>query len=209
MIVRGPRARRAIQDVEVGGVLLSADDLVPPNASAAAFDPTVYPDPYRLDVARQRSPTLTFGFGAHYCQAAQLARMTLYRASVVHRTPTRRTNKQLRRQKVGRIFSETAGFLVMNPLKGVLMDRGDPEVHVTAAGESDLPWHVSVDRDRCVSSGQCISNAFGYFQLVDGYSQPVSDNVAADPVVSEAAEICPAAAIRVHRTSDGALIAPQ
>jgi len=77
LVVGGARARRVIEDVEVGGVLLRAGDSVVPHAGAAGFDPEAFPDPYRLDISRPPGPTLIFGFGAHYCQAAQFSRMVL------------------------------------------------------------------------------------------------------------------------------------
>lgn len=76
-LVGGSRARCAAEDVEVGGVLLRAGDFVLPNVSATNFDPDVVPDPYRLDLSRPRLPSIPFGFGAHFCQAAQLCRMVM------------------------------------------------------------------------------------------------------------------------------------
>jgi cytochrome P450 len=43
--------------------------------NAANRDPRAYPDPDRLDLARNGVPHLTFGFGAHICLGFPLARL--------------------------------------------------------------------------------------------------------------------------------------
>lgn len=75
--------RIAVEDVELGGVVIPAGTLVIVNTAAANRDPAVYEDPDRLDITREASPTLTFGGGAHFCLGASLARRELTEAFIV------------------------------------------------------------------------------------------------------------------------------
>ena len=76
---RAPRT--AVEDVELGGVVIPAGTLVVANTAAANRDPAVYEDPDRLDITREAPPAmLTFGGGAHYCLGANLARLELAEA---------------------------------------------------------------------------------------------------------------------------------
>ncbi|WP_457032729.1 cytochrome P450 [Kitasatospora sp. P5_F3] len=68
--------RIATEDVTVGGVTIRAGEAVYVSYLAANRDPSVYPDPDRLDLARTgQAPNLAFGHGAHYCVGAALTRM--------------------------------------------------------------------------------------------------------------------------------------
>ncbi len=76
--------RTAIEDVELGGVVIPAGTMVFANTAAANRDPAVYDDPDRLDITREAPPAmLTFGGGAHYCLGANLARRELAEALTV------------------------------------------------------------------------------------------------------------------------------
>lgn len=68
-------ARLMATDVELGGRTLRTGDRVFLCPAAANRDPAVFPDPDRLDVARNPGRQLGFGIGLHYCLGAPLARL--------------------------------------------------------------------------------------------------------------------------------------
>jgi cytochrome P450 len=73
--------RKAVDDVELGGVLIPAGTLVVANTAAANRDPAVYDKPDRLDITRDDAPAImTFGGGVHFCLGAHLARLELVEA---------------------------------------------------------------------------------------------------------------------------------
>ena len=67
--------RIAASDVERGGVMIRAGDMVSPMIGAANRDPEQFESPYLLDLARRPNRHLTFGQGMHYCVGAMLAEM--------------------------------------------------------------------------------------------------------------------------------------
>ncbi len=76
--------RKAVEDVELGGVSMPAGTLVIVNTAAANRDPAVYDGPDRLDITREGPASmLTFGGGIHYCLGAHLARLELAQALTV------------------------------------------------------------------------------------------------------------------------------
>ncbi|MGA8544170.1 MAG: cytochrome P450 [Mycobacterium sp.] len=76
--------RKAVEDVELGGVRIPAGTLVIINTAAANRDPCVYDEPDRLDITREApATTITFGGGIHYCLGAHLARAELAQALTV------------------------------------------------------------------------------------------------------------------------------
>ncbi|AQT82282.1 cytochrome [Mycolicibacterium litorale] len=73
--------RRAVEDVNLDGVVIPAGTLVIANTAAANRDPAIYADPHRLDITRDGQPAiLTFGGGVHYCLGSHLARIELAEA---------------------------------------------------------------------------------------------------------------------------------
>jgi hypothetical protein len=63
--------RKAIEDVELGGVRIPAGTIVLANIASANRDPAVYDDPDRLDITRDDPPPLlTFCGGVDYCLGA-------------------------------------------------------------------------------------------------------------------------------------------
>ncbi|MEV0937661.1 cytochrome P450 [Streptomyces phaeochromogenes] len=69
--------RYAHTDLEIGGVIVQAGDLVMLDNGAANHDGAVFTDPDRFDVTRRETSHLTFGHGLRYCIGAPLARMEL------------------------------------------------------------------------------------------------------------------------------------
>jgi pimeloyl-[acyl-carrier protein] synthase len=67
--------RIAPRDVEIGGKKIRARDAVIAVMAAANRDPERFPDPDRLDIRRKENRHVAFGFGAHFCFGAPLARI--------------------------------------------------------------------------------------------------------------------------------------
>ena len=75
-----PPARVTREDIQLGGVVIPAGELVIPLYSTANRDPSVFTDPDRFDVTREAASHLAFGAGVHHCLGAQLARVELQEA---------------------------------------------------------------------------------------------------------------------------------
>jgi cytochrome P450 len=75
-----PPARVTTEEVKLGAVAIPAGDLVFPLFHLANRDPSVFSDPDRFDITRPAGTHLGFGFGAHHCLGAQLARIELQEA---------------------------------------------------------------------------------------------------------------------------------
>lgn len=67
--------RLASEDVELGGRLIRKGQAVMAVMAAANRDPERFPDPDRFDVARADNRHLAFGYAAHFCFGAALARV--------------------------------------------------------------------------------------------------------------------------------------
>ena len=68
-------ARLAPADVEIGGKLIRKRDAVIAVMGAGNRDPERFPDPDRVDIRRTDNRHLAFGWAAHYCFGAALARI--------------------------------------------------------------------------------------------------------------------------------------
>jgi cytochrome P450 len=73
-------ARQPLEDVELGGVVLPAGEMVLLSILAANRDPEVFADPDRFDVGRRGPRSLSFGWGPHHCLGAALARAEIQEA---------------------------------------------------------------------------------------------------------------------------------
>jgi cytochrome P450 PksS len=73
--VQFPAPRYVLADVELGGRTLHAGDVLIPLIGSANRDERAFPDGDSLDVGRTPNKHLSFGFAAHYCVGAPLARL--------------------------------------------------------------------------------------------------------------------------------------
>lgn len=69
--------RRAVEDVEVAGVQIKKGDWVHVSLPAANRDPERFPNPDELDLDRDASGHVLFGFGARQCLGQNLVRVEL------------------------------------------------------------------------------------------------------------------------------------
>jgi cytochrome P450 family 142 subfamily A polypeptide 1 len=69
--------RTVTQDVTLEGQELHAGDRVLLLYESANYDPAQFDEPDRFDVARTPNDHLAFGFGAHFCLGASLARLEI------------------------------------------------------------------------------------------------------------------------------------
>ena len=70
-------SRVATEDYELRGEKIRAGEQVAMYFASANRDEEVFADPFAFRVDRAPNPHLTFGFGAHFCLGAQLARAEL------------------------------------------------------------------------------------------------------------------------------------
>ena len=68
-------ARLAPYDIELGGKRIRKREAVIAVLGAANRDPERFPDPDRLDLGRKDNRHVAFGWGAHFCFGAPLARL--------------------------------------------------------------------------------------------------------------------------------------
>lgn len=67
--------RTATRDLKIHGQQIKAGDSVAFIMASANHDPEVFADPLRLDITRDPNKHLAFGWGAHFCLGAHLARL--------------------------------------------------------------------------------------------------------------------------------------
>ncbi|MFG2617157.1 cytochrome P450 [Streptomyces sp. NPDC048507] len=67
--------RLALEDVEMGGVVIPARSTVLITMADADRDPARFEDPDRFDIRRDARGHIAFGHGLHYCLGAPLARL--------------------------------------------------------------------------------------------------------------------------------------
>ncbi|MFE0329120.1 cytochrome P450 [Streptomyces sp. NPDC058960] len=83
----GTLARQATEDMQVGGVLIRAGEVIVAATQAANFDPAAFPAPLDHDAARDNgSHQMAFGFGVHHCLGSPVARIEIQEALLALRT---------------------------------------------------------------------------------------------------------------------------
>ncbi|MEO3760156.1 cytochrome P450 [Mycobacterium sp. B14F4] len=91
-IIQNGQRRVAIEDIEIAGETIRAGEGIIIDLAPANWDATVYPEPDKLDLARDASQELGFGYGRHQCVGQQLARAELQIVfhTLLRRIPTLR-----------------------------------------------------------------------------------------------------------------------
>lgn len=82
--------RQTMQALEIGGRQIEAGQVVLLNLAAANRDPDQFREPDRFDITRQETRHVGFGYGAHFCLGAPLARLEgqLALQTMLHRFST-------------------------------------------------------------------------------------------------------------------------
>ncbi|MDT0442560.1 cytochrome P450 [Streptomyces johnsoniae] len=82
--------RQAAEDTTIGGRPVAKGDLVLVAIQAADHDPSMFPNPERLDLDRRTDGHLGFGYGTHQCFGQQTARIELALAleTLLRRVPS-------------------------------------------------------------------------------------------------------------------------
>lgn len=70
----GTMQATAVDDIELGGVVIPKGELVSAVVSSACHDESLFEDPTRFDIHRPRRSNAAFGFGPHFCAGHQFAR---------------------------------------------------------------------------------------------------------------------------------------
>ena len=91
-IIQNGQRRVAIEDIEISGETIKAGDGVIIDLAPANWDAKAYPEPDKLDLSRNATQQLGFGYGRHQCVGQQLARAELQIVfhTLLRRIPTMR-----------------------------------------------------------------------------------------------------------------------
>ena len=91
-IIQNGQRRVAIDDIEIAGETIRAGEGIIVDLAPANWDAAAYPEPDKLDLARDAGQQLGFGYGRHQCVGQQLARAELQIVfhTVLRRIPTLR-----------------------------------------------------------------------------------------------------------------------
>lgn len=89
-IIQNGQRRVATEDIEIAGETIRAGEGIILDLAPANWDSAAYPEPDKLDFARDAGQQLGFGYGRHQCVGQQLARAELQIVfqTVLRRIPT-------------------------------------------------------------------------------------------------------------------------
>jgi cytochrome P450 len=129
-------ARIAKEDVILGGKAIKKGAAVMPVMAAANRDPNRFPDPDRLDLRRTDNRHVAFGWAAHYCFGAPLARLE---AAIAFRILLKRL-KNLKLEDKKPIWRGNTGLRGLNALKISF----DPAARVGNSVAEEIPLTATV-----------------------------------------------------------------
>lgn len=91
-IIQNGQRRIALEDIEISGETIKAGEGVIIDLAPANWDGKAFPEPDKLDLSRDASQQLGFGYGRHQCVGQQLARAELQIVfqTLLRRIPTMR-----------------------------------------------------------------------------------------------------------------------
>jgi cytochrome P450 len=92
-IIQNGQRRIALADIEIGGEVIRAGDGIIIDLAPANWDPKVFDQPDRVDLARPNAgQNVAFGYGRHQCVGQQLARaeLQIVYTTLLRRIPTLR-----------------------------------------------------------------------------------------------------------------------
>jgi len=120
-------ARLAPDDTELAGQAIRRRQAVIAVMAAANRDPARFVDPDRLDLEREDNRHLAFGWAAHFCFGAPLARIE---AQVAFTTLLRRL-PEVRRAAGPLVWRHNLGLRGLTELRVTYRPRGTPRVSAT------------------------------------------------------------------------------
>jgi ferredoxin len=65
-----------------------------------------------------------------------------------------------------------------------------------------MTWRIEVDDNLCIASGMCAGLAPEYFELEGDHAEPVTSEAEPDEILLDAADSCPAMAIKISEGSE-------
>jgi cytochrome P450/ferredoxin len=196
-IVQSGRAQVALEDIEIDGQVIRAGDGVILPAEMADRDPAVVPDPDRPDIRRDARGHVAFALGPHQRAGQNLAAWscTWSTAPCAGASPPCAWPPGWTRSHSRTTRASTACTNCRSP--GETADRRG---YVKSLRR--ILMKVTIDTDKCISSGQCVLSAPEVFDQRDDDGIAVLLNPAppadAEADVRQAAALCPALAIVVE-----------